>query len=491
MYVLALDIGSSSVRAALVDRSGSIAPDTLQRADLVLAADRDGASTVDLNRLRDLAEHVIDAALQTPEAQQGIAAVGVSTFWHSLVVLDRAGRPLTDVLTWADTRSAVEANLLRSALDAEEVRERTGCPLHPSYLPAKILWLRYHQADLLRNATRLVSAAQALTHVWLGADAASVSIASGSGLFNRRSLTWDEELLAHLDVSPNTLGEIAAEPELLPPVLASYAERWPMLRDVPWRAPIGDGAASNVGVGCVSADRLALTLGTSAAIRRCQTGEPDAPVSPGLWRYSLDRAHTLTGGALSEGGNVFGWLAATLQLPARDELETNLLERTPGEHGLTVLPFWAGERSLGWNGNATATIHGMRLSTSALDIVQASLEAVAYRLAAVYDALATEGETVVATGGALLSSPAWQQIIADSLGVPLVVADVEESSLRGAALLAWRDVCGAALTCDSSPVVGRLLEPRQSAHERHRELRARQQCLYERDRLPPMARESR
>jgi len=495
MYVLALDIGSSSVRVALIDRRGVIAPGTLQRADLSLETDRAGSSVVDLDRLRALAEQVIDAVLQTPEAQRGIDAVGVCTFWHSLVALDAAGQPLTDVLTWADTRSAPEAELLRSDLDAEAIRQRTGCPLHPSYLPAKILWLRRHQPDVLRNSHRLVSCAQALTSVWLGADDASVSIASGSGLFNRQSMSWDAEILNYLDIAPEMLGDITAAPELLPPIRSCYAARWPALRGVPWRAPIGDGAASNVGVGCVGADRLALTLGTSAAMRRCEPGEPNAPVPSGLWRYSLDPVHSLTGGALSEGGNVFAWLSATLRLPSHAEIEATLMKRAPGEHELTVLPFWAGERSIGWNGDATAAIHGMRMSTSALDIVQASLEAVAYRLATVYDALLIGDETVVATGGALLGSSAWQQIIADCLGVPLVVAPTEESSLRGTALLAWDDVSGEALTDNQPPAGSTLVEPRQSAHNAHRELRVRQQRLYEREGFgattPPMARDAR
>ncbi|HCG30179.1 MAG TPA: carbohydrate kinase [Chloroflexi bacterium] len=481
MRVLAVDIGSSSVRAALVDRDGVIAPGSLSQLAVELAVEPGGRSTITLERIRALTEQAIDRTLASPPARDGIAAVGVSAFWHSLLVLDAAGRPLTDVLTWADTRSAADAADLATRLDAESVRQRTGCPLHPSYLPAKIRWLRRNQPDLFSRATRFVSLPQALTAAWLGADATSSSLASGSGLYDRQAGSWDRELLDLLEIAPEQLGAILPEPELLPPVAGDYADRWPALRGIHWRAPIGDGAAANVGAGCVRADRLTLTVGTSGAMRRCQPGEPVEPTPDGLWRYLLDRRHTVTGGALSEGGNIRAWLSDTLRLPNAEDCEIALRKRRPGEHGLTVLPFWSGERSPGWAGDATATIAGMQLHTTAEDILHACLEAIAYRFAAVYDALSVGGEQIVATGGALLASPAWQQIMADVLGVPLLVSSIGESSLRGAALLAWRDVLDEQDALTTLDPGGTVVRPRPEAHQQYRELRERQARLYSRE----------
>lgn len=480
MYVLALDIGSSSVRAGLVSADGRIAPDSLSQLAVALDVGAEGQAVVRLDDVRLLAEEAIDRALASATAQQGIVAVGVSTFWHSLVALDAAGQPLTEVLTWADTRSSAEAGHLAETLDAEAVRQRTGCPLHPSYLPAKILWLRRNHPDCLGRAARLVSCAQALTGTWLGSDATSVSMASGSGLLDREAVTWDAELLDVLAISPEQLGPILPAAELLPPVTGPYAERWPALRGVPWRAPIGDGAASNVGAGCVAADRLALMVGTSGALRRCQPGEPTRPVPAGLWRYLLDREHTVTGGALSEGGNIYAWLDDTLRLPPPAGAEAALRSRRPGQHGLTVLPFWSGERSPGWAGDATATMTGLRLHTTPLDILQACLEAIAYRFATVYDALATGEEEVIATGGGLRASAAWQQIMADVLGVPLRVSSVSESSLRGAALLAWRDAGGRPDALEGMDPAGVLVRPDGEAHRHYCELRDQQRELYTR-----------
>ncbi len=479
MNALAIDVGSSSVRAALYDRRGLLVPGSMSQLEVELTVIAGGVVESDPAMLREAVERAIDTTLQHPEAGQ-VGVVGMTTFWHSLIVLDRQGAPLTPVLTWADTRSEPEALTLRDRLDGHAVHQRTGCILHPSYLPAKILWLHRDDPGLSSRAGAYVSFAQYCTLAWLGTTATSVSMASGSGLFNHETCGWDEELTDALGVDPAALGAFVDDPELLPPVTGEYAARWPALANVPWRAPIGDGAASNVGSGCVASDLLALMVGTSGAMRRCELdGSGSQPVPDGLWRYRLDRQHAVTGGALSDGGNVYEWLSETLRLPDEETLERELAAREPGQHGLIVLPFWSGERSLGWVGDATAMFAGLKHHTTPLDIFQASLEAVTYRFAALYDALARGGETVVASGGGLRESPAWLQMMADAFGQPLIASSASEASLRGAALVALRDI--GAMESLPRPDGGRAFEPRVDRHERHLAARHLQQTLYDRE----------
>lgn len=221
-------------------------------------------------------------------------------------------------------------------------------------------------------------------------------------------------------------------------------------------------------------------VGTSGALRRCNldSGEPD-PVPDGLWQYRLDRERSLTGGALSDGGNVYEWLRNTLRLPDEPTLERELAARKPGQHGLIVLPFWSGERSLGWVGDATAIVAGIKHHTTPLDIFHASLEAVAYRFAALYDALQRGGETIVASGGGLRESPSWLQMMADAIGQPLVASHTPEASLRGAALVALRDSGAIAELPRMSG--GTTFRPRTDYYEQHLAARRQQQSLYERE----------
>ncbi|HYI15549.1 MAG TPA: FGGY-family carbohydrate kinase, partial [Thermomicrobiales bacterium] len=329
-------------------------------------------------------------------------------------------------------------------------------------------------------ASAYVSFAQFCTLHWLGTAETSVSMASGSGLFNHATSGWDEELTSALGIEPAALGGFVDDPELLPPVTGAYAARWPALAGVAWRAPIGDGAASNVGSGCVAGDLLALMVGTSGAMRRCEVeGSGPQAVPDGLWRYRLDRQHAVTGGALSDGGNVYEWLNATIRLPDEETLEQELAAREPGQHGLVILPFWSGERSLGWVGDATAMIAGLKHHTTPLDIFQAALEAITYRFAALYDALERGGETIVASGGGLRESPAWLQMMADAFGQPLIRSNASEASLRGAALVALRD--SGAIDALPRPDGGRAFAPRADRHERHLAARQQQQTLYDRE----------
>src|SRR5581483_5963290 len=160
----------------------------------------------------------------------------------------------------------------------------------------------------------------------------------------------------------------------------------------------------------------------STALRVITTA-PDAPAR-GLWRYRLDRRSAVVGGALSEGGNVYAWCRDVLRLPDDAEVEAALQEAVPDGHGLTVLPFLAGERSPGWRGEQRAVIAGLRLETTPLEILAAALEAVALRITLVYGLLrahAARDHAIVASGGALASSPAWRRMIVDALGRPVLV----------------------------------------------------------------------
>ena len=142
-------------------------------------------------RIRLQVVQTIDATLfeaQFLGATARIELIAVSCFWHSLVGVDESGQATTPVFGWADNRSAAAATDLRSNLNEPEVHARTGCRLHPSYWPAKLLRLRNEEPDLFQRTTTWLSFAEYLTLDLFGETAVSVSMASGTGLFNQRHL---------------------------------------------------------------------------------------------------------------------------------------------------------------------------------------------------------------------------------------------------------------------------------------------------------------
>jgi gluconokinase len=479
--ILALDIGSSSLRAALFDRLGRAVQGIEAREPYQVHYTADGGAEVDADALLALLFQCIDAALvwAGPLAER-IAGVAGCSFVNNILGLDAAGRPATPITTYADTRAAAMAPGLRADFDEAACHQRTGCLFHPSYLPARLRWMAAARPDWLRNSTRWVSLGEYLELRLFGQAAVSYSVAAWTGLLDRRRLCWDEPLLAGLPIDVGQLSPLVDLSAARRGLRQEFAARWPALAQTPWFPLAGDGAAANVGSGCVTPWRIALSMGTTTALRAV-TGDAGFVVPAGLWCYRVDGGRSLPGGALSEGGSVYGWLRNALRLDGPDQVEAALAERPPDGHGLTVLPFFAGERAPGWAGHARATIHGLSLATTALDILQAGLEAVAYRIALVYQRLRAvlPGEPlIVASGGALLGSPATLQIVADAIGRPVSVSGVPEASARGAALLALEALGALASIEDAPDFVGPTVDPRPDWHQRYCIAIERQRELY-------------
>jgi len=432
MRVLALDVGSSSTRAGAYDERGRQAAEPARRSYT------SSEGQLDADELLRAAEAVL--------AEAGDAdALGISCFWHSLLLLDEHERPLTPVLLWQDRRATPQAEALAERLDAREVHARTGCTFHPSFWPAKLEWLRAE--GVLARARRAVSFADYLFLRLTGELRTSLSSASGTGLLNLRTRSWDAELLDELDVDEALLPPISDEPA---------GTTYP---------PLGDGACSNLGAGCVTPDRAALNIGTSGALRVVRQGDPEP--KDGLFSYFLDERRVVEGGAVSDGGNLYAWAQRTLRLDPPEP-------REPDGHGLTFLPLLGGERSLGWNPRASGAVTGLTFETDAADLLQAGLEGIAYRIADIADRLSAVRE-VVATGHSLLQSGWWMQVFADALGRPVVVSDVAEGSARGAAVYVLERLGAEA---DPAPV-GRAHQPDPERGEVYAAARERQRQLYE------------
>jgi gluconokinase len=460
------------VRALLFDASARQLTPSETRLEYEPRVGGDGTAEVDPERLERLVRQAITATLATARGFE-IVAVGVSTFWHGLVGVDADWRPTTPVILWSDTRSAAQTARLRAELDGEAVRLRTGCPIHPSYWPSKLAWLRESAPDVWSRTRRWVSFADLLYHRLFGRLGTSASMASGTGL-RRLAGGWDEELLERLGVGEDRLPE---EVEEMRGLLPEAARRWPRLRDVPWLCAAGDGALANLGSGCVDPSQRALTVGTSGALR-VVTDRLPAELAKGLWCYLLEPGRYVVGGSLSNGGNLYAWLVRTLRVDEHG-LDERLRRRPPVATGLTFLPLLAGERSLGFAAHATGAVAGLTQATTAEDIVQAGLEAVALTFAGVDEALdrtVPGARRLVASGAALISSPAWVQMMADAIGKPVAVSrSAMEASSVGAAELALRRL---GIHSGTTVRVGRNVEPRMANHPAYREAQRRQMRLY-------------
>ena len=474
--VLALDVGTSSCRASLYDLQGRPVAGRASRIPHTPHVTPDGGGELDPRLLLDQVCAAIERVL-TQDPLEEIVAVATDTFWHSLIGVDDAGEPVTPVFLWLDARSRGEVAGLRQRLDEHAVHARTGCVLHWTYWPAKLSWLRRTRPDVFKRAQRWMSFGELLLEHLTGEPQLSLSMASGTGLLDVHSGDWDAEVLDVVGIDRERLGRIVPQKE------AATTRRWPALSGVPWLPAVGDGACSNLGAGCASADRFAVMIGTSGAERVVWSPPDPFEVPWGAWCYRIDRRRVVLGGALNDGGSLMEWLRGALHLPALAVAEEEVAAMEPDSHGLTVLPFWAGERSPGWADDARGAIVGLRLHSQPVEIQRACMEAVALRFGEVDQILLQampNAREVVATGGALLHSPTWMQILADVLDRPVLASAEPEASSRGASLLALETLGLLELPMEElQPDVTRRFEPRPEHTRRYRAAAERQRHVYD------------
>lgn len=463
--ILVIDVGSSSVRAVLFD--SDLQSTLVKQQAHEFTTDSDGTATADPEHLRKLVEECLDTA-----SAHRFDAVGLTTFAGNLLGVDNGGKAITPIYTYADTRNAHDVTVLREQMDTSAIHQRTGCIIHTAYHPARFRWLQRTQPDLVERVTQWIDFGTYCYRQWFGEARASYSVSSWSGMLNRESLTWDDNWLAELGINPEKLPPLADFDQTMSGLLEPYGKRW---RDVPYFLAIGDGAAANIGVGAYQKDKLALTVGTTAALRHV-TDEKMPTVPDGLWSYRVDKKHHLVGGATSEGGNLYEWAARTLKLP--ENVEEQLQQREADSHDLTFLPLIAGERSPGYNPYADGVIVGLNRGTTPLDILQAGLEGLAIRLSIIAHKLIDQDVTIIAGGNAIKESQALAQMIANALDCPLTIPNVPETTARGVAILMQSALEGKPWSAYPE-VSGPVVEPKPQAVRKIDAARQRQLELYQ------------
>ena len=436
--ILAIDIGTSSVRTALFDQDAQRVTGTLAQQPHAVTHSDDGAAELQPTTLTDGLTACLTKTLSRT-GSKNVAAVGVSCFWHGLVGTDARGKVVTPIFTWADSRCRDDAARLREEMSEETYHRQTGCMLRASFWPAKLRWLARTKSALFRRAARWQSPSDWLAGLYCdgGADACAFGMATGTGLFNPGTLRWDENLAERCGIRVEQLCPLSEEPLRLN---AAMRRRFPQLADAQWWPAIGDGGASNLGSGATQSGRVAINVGTSAAFRVMkEEGDPRSPL--GLFCYRVDGRRYVVGGAVSNAGNLRAWCRRELNLPANEAtLDRALAARPEPVKSLVTLPFWSAERAPTWCEDLSGVMQGLTQNTTALDILQATTEAVFHRLALIADLSLIDGKAsttteIIVSGGILKSSGVLQRL-ADVLGRPVRPSREPEASLRGAAVYA-------------------------------------------------------
>lgn len=476
-YILAHDLGTTGNKANLFDDQGRWVAGHLEPYPVHYP--HPGWAEQDPHDWWRAVCHATRALLtQTGIAPRDVAAVTFSGQMMGVVAVDASGKPLRSAIIWADQRAVEEAQLIAERCTPEAVYQRTGHRISPAYIAAKMLWIKRHQPDLFQQARCFLTAKDYIVLRLTGQYVTDYSDASGTNLFDLHTRTWCEDFLEQLELSLGQLPALHPASSVVGTLTHEAAEACGLLEGTPVVIGGGDGACATVGAGCIADGEPYCVLGTSAWIAFTAPQPLIDPQQRTFTFHALQPDRYVPMGTMQSAGGAREWLLRAMQA----QPEEALARVPPGCDGLLFLPYLIGERSPWWNPHARAAFVGLTMSHDAAAMQRAVLEGVAFNLRLIFEALGAQTplKTLRLIGGGARSA-LWQRILADVLGVPLLIPELlAEATSWGAAVAGG---VGAGIYADwsiaeASARVRNVIEPDLAAHERYTEAFMRFQQAY-------------
>ncbi|MES1156846.1 MAG: xylulokinase [Alphaproteobacteria bacterium] len=453
---LGIDVGTSSVKAVLVDETGAVA----EQASAPLPISRPHPGWSEQNPA-DWWEATNAAVMALPaKARRSVKAAGLSGQMHGATLLDASDRALRPAILWNDGRSEAEcAELERAEPNARRI---TGNIAMPGFTAPKLLWVKKHEPDLFAAISTVLLPKDYVRLRMTGEKASDLSDAAGTLWVDVANRKWSPDMLAATGLSEKHMPRLCEGPDVTGKLRVELAEAWGMER-VPVVAGGGDNAAGAVGVGVIDAGDAFLSLGTSGVLFLANDRflpNPERAVHafchalPKRWHQMtvmLSAASCVDWAANATGSGDAGALLAKVE--ARGRLDGPEI----------FLPYLSGERTPHNDPHARGVLFGINHDTDSAAIGQAVLEGVAFAFADGLDALVEAGAAVgqisVIGGGA--RSPWWGKVLAAALQRPLAYrAGSEVGPAYGTARLARLAATGEAIedVC-APPPVRAVIEP--------------------------------
>lgn len=445
-YYLGVDIGTTSVKAVLFNEQTKVMAS--HSVDYPLFTPSPLIAEQDPDAIFCAVVTVIKQTINQSQIRQDfLRFISFSSAMHSLIAVDKDGVPLTKSISWADTRSAPYADIIQDKYHGHQIYMRTGTPIHAMSPFVKLVWLKEEKGDIFKRTAKFISIKEYIFHKFFGSYLVDYSIASATGLFNVHTLKWDEEALSIAGVSEEQLSTIVPTTHVVKGMKEPFYKAMGISKELPFIIGASDGVLSNLGVNAIQPGVIALTIGTSGAIRTV-TDRPKTDPKGRTFCYALTDKHWVIGGPVNNGGIIFRWLrdelagedtnqAIQLGVDPYDRLTDLASSVRPGSDGLIFHPFLTGERAPIWNANARGSFFGLSLHHKKEHMVRAVLEGITYNLNSVLlilEELVGEQVKIQATGG-FARSAMWRQLLADVFDKQIVVPKSFESSCLGAVVL--------------------------------------------------------
>ncbi|OCX38837.1 gluconokinase [Staphylococcus haemolyticus] len=446
-YMIGVDIGTTSTKSVLYDENGQF----IMKHNIGYPL-----HTPNVDVSEENPDELFDAVLMTVKyvvreaniKKEDIKLISFSAQMHSLIALDAEHHRLTESITWADNRASKYAELINKEHQGSDIYQRTGTPIHPMSPLSKIFWMKHEQSDIYKQTAMFADIKTYIFYQLFEKYVIDYSMASATGMFNLEKLDWDKEALELMGITEAQLPQLVPATHILKGMKKRYATLMGIDENTPIIVGASDGVLSNLGVNSYKKGEVAVTIGTSGAIRTV-INKPRTDYKGRIFCYVLDEDHYVIGGPVNNGGVVLRWLrdellasevetAKRLGVDPYDVLTKIASRVKPGAEGLIFHPYLAGERAPLWNADARGSFFGLTLSHQKEHMIRAALEGVLYNLYTVYLALIEvmneTPSTIKATGG-FAKSEVWRQMMADIFDTDLIVPESFESSCLGACVL--------------------------------------------------------
>lgn len=432
--LLAIDIGTSSTKAALYTTQGELLAFHQQGYPLA----RPHPGWAEQNPF-----HWWEAVCSCSRAVLGesgnppVAAVALSGQTPSLVALDKTGQPLRPAILWLDRRSYAQVDWLHEHLGAEKAIQKTGNLLNSYYGGVKWLWYRQAEPENYAHTWKITQASSFIHYTLTGEVALDYSQAGlCSPCFNINTRAWDPEVCELMGIAVEKLPKLIPSTHIVGTVTPEAAQLSAIPEGTPVAVGGGDFALSCLGAGVLGRGGAVAMLGTAGNL----LVPGPASTDPRLINTVHVTGETLSLGGVMAGGLV-NWTRDLFNLDDMEVftyLEAEAAYTPPGAEGLVFTPYLMGERTPIWDPNARGMFFGLSTLHGRGHLYRAVLEGVAYafrQMLGIIEGTGTQIGTVTLTDGGA-RSPLWRQIFADVLGLPVRWQPGSGGTMLGTACLA-------------------------------------------------------
>lgn len=491
--LIGLDVGTSGVKALLIDASGQVLARELR--EYPLSSPKPNWAEQNPQDWVDASIDALTALANAVPSQGQLKGIGLTGQMHGSVFLDKDAKVLRPALLWCDQRTARQCETITEKAGGEAALvQMVSNPALTGFTAPKILWLRDEEPALYKRLDKVLLPKDYIRFVLTGEFATDVSDASGTLLFDVKNRNWHQGLLSKLELDSTLMPEAFEGPEITGTLTRAMAEKTGLPAGIPVMAGGGDQAAGGVGCGIVRPGTLSSALGTSGvvfAFSESVTVDPKGRVHtfchavPGKWH--------VMGVMLSAGGALQWYRNLFCQEEIKEarekgidpyELITAAAEEVmAGSEGLLFLPYLTGERTPHKDPDAKGVFTGFSLRHTKGHMARAVLEGVAYGMRDSLDIMREMGVPLNlsrASGGGARSQ-LWRQILADTGRVSIARLEVDEGPALGAAILAG--VGAGTFTsveeaCDALIREKDILHPQEDQAQRYDGYHAEFQAVY-------------